>query len=103
MKMNPPESRDNCTERISVPVRQSGRLPCAAPRPGWRPSTTQERLLDLERMREQINGYTAFICQVASLRGTSIESKENAVAAFHEWMAVLEGQLARIHDELRFG
>jgi hypothetical protein len=101
--MKPAEPRDNGPERSSVPVRPSGRLPCAAPRPGWRASTTQERLIDLERMREQINGYTSFICQIASLRGTSIESKENAVADFHDWMAVLERQLARIHDELRLG
>jgi hypothetical protein len=54
-------------------------------------------------MREQINGNISFICQVGTLRGTSTESKDKAVADFHEWMAVLEHQLSRILDELRLG
>jgi hypothetical protein len=65
--------------------------------------TTEERLRDIERMREQINAYALFVCQVGSLKGSSLEAKEKAITAFHERMVVLERQLGHIVEEQRLG
>jgi hypothetical protein len=65
--------------------------------------TTQERLAGIEQMRQRVNGYVEFMCRVDDLKGTSDESKENAVIAFFERMAILEQQLGRISEELRLG
>jgi hypothetical protein len=54
-------------------------------------------------MGERIHGYVQFMCQVGTLGGTSAEAKETAITAFHERLAALERQLARIHDELQLG
>ena len=70
---------------------------------GRAPFTTDEAIQNIESMRERINGYIQFMSQVGSLKGTSAEAKEKAVAAFHERMIVLERQLGRIHDDLREG
>jgi hypothetical protein len=43
------------------------------------------------------------MAHVGGLHGTSAEARERAVAAFCERLTVLEGQLARIHEELRLG
>jgi hypothetical protein len=99
--MNPTDTRETRPGRKSAPLPEGDRLP---PAPlGNRPATTAERLLDLERMREQINENISFICQIGALRGSSTESKDKAVASFHHCMCVLERQLARILDELRLG
>jgi len=71
-------------------------LPPAEP-----PITTAERLRAIELMRDRVNGYVGFICQVENLKGSSVEAKEKAVAAFYERMAVLERQLNRIHEEIQ--
>jgi hypothetical protein len=41
--------------------------------------------------------------QVGSLSGTSGEMKASAAAAFYERLALVEGQLARIREDLRAG
>jgi hypothetical protein len=98
--MTPADTRKKRPGQRSAPVRDSDRLPGPL---GSRPSTTEERLLDLERMRVQINENISFICQIGALRGSSTEAKDKAVANFHEWMSVLERHLARVLDELRLG
>jgi hypothetical protein len=78
--------------------------PISLPAPlGRLPFNTDEAIQNIESMRERINGYIQFMSQVGSLKGTSAEAKEKAVAAFHERMIVLERQLGRIHDDLREG
>jgi hypothetical protein len=67
------------------------------------PLTTEQRLRLIEALGQRINGHVQFMCAVGSLNGTSAEAKDNAVAAFHERLAILEVQLARIQEELRLG
>jgi len=67
------------------------------------PLTTEQRLLDIEQMRERVNSFVEFMCRPDGLKGTSQEEREKAIAAFHERMAVLERELGRIHDEFRLG
>lgn len=66
------------------------------------PWTTDERLQRIVAMNQQITGYIEFL-SLPDRNGTSEESREKAVAAFYERMAVLERQLARIHDDVRLG
>jgi hypothetical protein len=40
---------------------------------------------------------------VGELKSSSAEAKDKAVVAFHDRLAALEGQLARIHEELQLG
>jgi hypothetical protein len=61
----------------------------------------EERLQRIEVMGQRIDGYVRFMCQVASLNGTSAEVKDRAVTAFYERMVVVEGELGRIHEALR--
>ena len=67
------------------------------------PWTLEERLERIEALGQRIDGFIRFMCQVASLKGTSAEAKERAVTAFYERMVVLESQLSRIHENLRLG
>ncbi len=67
------------------------------------PWTTEERLLRIVSMSQQINKYVEFISQRSDLQGTSGEAREKAVVAFYDRMAVFERQLARIHDEFQLG
>jgi hypothetical protein len=67
------------------------------------PLTTEERLKCIEALGERIAGYVRFISAVGTLDGSSKELKERAVAAFYEQMALVEGQLRRIQDDLRLG
>jgi hypothetical protein len=63
----------------------------------------EERLQRIDAMGQRINGYIRFMCQVASLTGTSAEAKDKAVTAFYARMVVVESQLARIQEDLRLG
>lgn len=65
--------------------------------------STEQRLREVGEMLKRVNEYTEFMCGSAGRAATSHEAREQAVAAFHERMAVLERQLARIHDEFRLG
>jgi hypothetical protein len=65
--------------------------------------TTDERLRAIEQMGERVNGYVQFICRLDSLRGSSAEAKEKAIAAFHARMTALERQLGCICEELKLG
>jgi hypothetical protein len=67
------------------------------------PPTTDARLRDIAAIGQRIHGYVQFMCQIGNLGGTSAEAKETAIAAFHERLAALERQLARIHDALQLG
>lgn len=67
------------------------------------PLTTEERLQRIEALGQRIAGYVQFMCQVGSLDGTSDEMKQRAVTAFYERMALVEGQLGRIQEDLRLG
>jgi hypothetical protein len=71
----------------------------------WQPApcTTEARLQHIEAMGRRINGFVEYMCQSSSLKGTSMEAKEKAVADFYERMVILERQLGRIHDELQLG
>jgi len=89
-----------------------GASPARPPRPEGRPPaglwqtlplTREERLQRIEAMGQRIHGYIQFMGQIGSLNGTSAEAKERAVAAFYECLAVLEGRLSRIHEDLQLG
>jgi 3-deoxy-D-arabino-heptulosonate 7-phosphate (DAHP) synthase class II len=67
------------------------------------PLTTEDRLKCIEALGERIAGYVRFMSAVGTLNGSSKELKERAVAAFYEQLALTEGQLRRIQDDLRLG
>jgi len=83
--------------KVKVPA-----VPFAPTRAGA-PTTTAERLREIAEMRQRVNEYAQFICQIDSLQGTSAEAKEKAVSAFYERMSILERQLGRIYEELQLG
>ena len=66
-------------------------------------ATTEEHLRHIEMTGERITAHVRFMCAVGTLSGTSEEAKTRAVAAFAEQMALLEGELGRIAEELRLG
>jgi hypothetical protein len=65
--------------------------------------TTEARLKCIEALGERVAGYVRFMSAIGTLDGSSTELKERAVAAFYEQMALMEGQLRRIQDDLRLG
>ncbi len=65
------------------------------------PGTMEEHIQRIERLGKRIDSYIQFMCQVGSMQGTSIETKQKAVTAFHECLVAVEAQLGRIHDALR--
>ncbi len=65
--------------------------------------TLEDRLRVIDRMHERISGHVQFMCRIASLEGSSVEAKEQAVTAFHDRMIALEHQLDRIHEEVQLG
>ena len=67
------------------------------------PVTTEERLKSIAALGERVAGYVQFMSAVGALNGSSEELKERAVAAFYEQMALVEGRLRRIQDDLRLG
>ena len=99
------------TTKVTTPARPAGSPPGGAvgaslwPPSPWvqPPLTTEERLRQIETLGQRIAGYVQFMCQVGSLDGTSDEMKERAVTAFYERMALVEGQLGRIQEDLRLG
>jgi len=93
MPPKPTPSRPPPAPRASAPAR-------AAQDP---PLTTEERLQRIAALGRRVAEYVEFMAQVGGLNGTSAEAKDRAVAAFYERLTVLEGQLARIHEELRLG
>jgi hypothetical protein len=64
------------------------------------PQSLEDRLHRIEAMGQRITGYIQFMCQVASLNGSSAEAKERGVAAFYEQMLVVENQLRKIQESL---
>jgi hypothetical protein len=93
MPPKPTPSRPSAAPLASAPAR-------AAQDP---PLTTEERLKRIAALGRRVAEYVEFMGQVGGLNGTSAEAKERAVAAFYERLTVLEGQLARIREELRLG
>ena len=67
------------------------------------PWTMEERLQRIEILGQRIDGYIRFMCQAASLVGTSAEAKARAVTAFYERLVVVENELGRIQESLRLG
>ena len=67
------------------------------------PLTAAERLQQIAALGRRVAEYVEFMARIDSLNGTSAEAKERAVVAFYERLMILEGQLGRIHEELRLG
>ncbi len=67
------------------------------------PLTTDERLKQIEALRQRIDRAVEFICNAGAQNGNSAEAREKAIVIFHERMLILEGQLSRIKDELLLG
>jgi hypothetical protein len=67
------------------------------------PQTTEECLRRIAALGKQVAGYVEFMCRTGSLGGTSAEARDQAVAAFCERLAILERELAQIHEDLRLG
>jgi hypothetical protein len=94
------------TTKTKTPSKSARQSPLEMPPLGpyqTPPWTTEERLERILAMSQRIHGYVQFLCNVGSLNGTSAESKERAVAAFYERMAILERQLGRIQEDLQLG
>ena len=60
-----------------------------------------DRLRDIEIIGERINGIVRFMCGIEGLAGTSGESRERALVAFHDSLVTAEKRLAHIQDKFR--
>jgi hypothetical protein len=67
------------------------------------PWTTEERLVYIQALGQQIDRHIRFISTVGGLSGTSAEAKEKAVTVFYERLLALERQLERIREDLELG
>jgi hypothetical protein len=92
-------STTNSTSRRGPPV--TGPWP-PSPWDGI-PLTGEQRLKRIEALGERIAGHVRFMCQVASLEGSSAEMKERALTAFYERMILVETQLGRLREDLVLG
>lgn len=63
--------------------------------------TTDDRLLRIQALGKLIDGHIEFMCSIERLNDSSAESRENAVAAFHEYLVRSERELARIRESLQ--
>jgi hypothetical protein len=63
-------------------------------------SPEQRRQL-LKALGERVDGHIRFMCKVDTLPGVSAEAKERALSLFHERLALLEKELARIGENLQ--
>jgi hypothetical protein len=91
---------------MSAKTKTAAARPAAEPAPltaAAAPTTTDERLQRIAALGERVAEHVRFASGVASMTGVSGEAKDRAVAAFCERLTVLEGQLARIVEELRLG
>jgi hypothetical protein len=70
---------------------------------GTPPLTTEDQLLHIRALGQRIAGHVEFMCGVGILQGTSPESKQKAVAVFHDRLKTLERELSRIQENLRLG
>jgi hypothetical protein len=92
------------TTKTAPPSRSAARLDTPLPPPPLPPClTTADRLEQIEVLGQRINGYIQFIREVGALGGSSGEAKDRAVADFYEHLAVLDGRLCRIQEDLRLG
>jgi hypothetical protein len=78
-----------------IDIRSSAHL---APTVLTTPETRREQLCALG---ERVGGHIHFMCQADGLRGVSAEAKERALSTFHERLASLEQELARIREDLQ--
>ncbi len=62
--------------------------------------TTEDCLLRIQALGKLIDGHIDFMCSTERRNGSSAESRENAVAAFHECLVVRERELGRIRESL---
>jgi hypothetical protein len=94
------------SRQTKAPARPSARpieedlYPALGQTPPW---TTEERVRCIEVMGQRITAYVKFMCKLGNMTGTSAESKDKAVSAFYERMAILEKQLGRIQEDLQLG
>jgi hypothetical protein len=58
-------------------------------------------LRDIELIGERISGIIRFMCDIHKFAGTSDESRDRALATFHERLVAVEKQLARIQEKFR--
>lgn len=61
------------------------------------------RLARIAELGKRVQEHVALIGKVGEVKSSSAEAKDKAVVAFHDRLAALEGQLARIHEELQLG
>jgi hypothetical protein len=80
--------------------------PAEAPQPDALPATCntlEDRLAHIQALGKRIEEHIQFVLGVATLSGTSAESKQKAVTAFHDRLAHFERALVQTLDELRLG
>jgi len=65
--------------------------------------TTEDHLARIQALGRKIEEHIRFMGTVATLPGTSAESRAKAVSAFHERLLILERGLAQTLEELRLG
>jgi hypothetical protein len=67
------------------------------------PLTTDDRLEHIHALGQRVGAYVKFMCTIARMEGSSLESKDRAVAVFYDRLYALEQELARIHDNVLLG
>ena len=67
------------------------------------PLTTEDRLEHIHALGQRVGTYVKFMCTIGRMEGSSLESKDRAVAVFYDRLYALEQELARIHDNVLLG
>ena len=65
------------------------------------PETTADRLVRIRILGKRVAGYIRFMETIATAEGASAEAKDRVVAVFHERLAHLERELARIQENFQ--
>jgi len=67
------------------------------------PLTTEDRLEHIHALGQRVGAYVKFMCTIGRMEGSSVESKDRAVAVFYDRLFALEQELSRIHDNVLLG
>jgi hypothetical protein len=65
------------------------------------PKQLADQVREIERIGERISAIVRFMCDIQKLPGTSEESRDRALTAFHEPLIMVEKQLVHIQEKFR--
>ena len=94
------------TTKVKVKPRPPVVVPAVEPTPAVAFAqcvTIGDHLTCIRSLSRKIQEHVRFVATLRNMQGSSTESREKAVAGFHERLLALERALERVLDELRLG